>query len=322
MKYMTFNSSCPYAGLANLLELHGIDTEDHQIALDMGLPYFLRYDRDTKCYQAGASLQSAEWFDLYLKPRGFCYVEKAYDKHQLVQELKPMSMMGLQVTAQSKHAVIYLEQADGRLFFLNNKWKESEEPKRLGLTKEELLDRLPDVVVVGSLERCQPGQVDIAPYLRESLDTWEQLRAEMQEYIACEQSPESLRESMNRLFRPLLLDGLTMMQLAQNNFQTQLLSELQRIYLTALRRNQSITLADTLDPALIDCAIAGMKSAVQDRMLSGRVPAEEVQKRADAMGISKRTLDIAKKNLGIISEKVGDQWFWKLPEEGCKDVEF
>ena len=58
------------------------------------------------------------------------------------------------------------------------------------------------------------------------------------------------------------------------------------------------------------------------RMLSGRVPAEEVQKRAKSMGVSKRTLDIAKKNLGIISEKVGDQWFWKLPDEGCKDVEF
>ena len=58
------------------------------------------------------------------------------------------------------------------------------------------------------------------------------------------------------------------------------------------------------------------------RMLVGRVPAEEVQKKAKAMGVSKRTLDIAKKNLGIISEKVGDQWFWKLPDEGCKDVEF
>ena len=57
-------------------------------------------------------------------------------------------------------------------------------------------------------------------------------------------------------------------------------------------------------------------------MLSGRVPAEEVQKRAKSMGVSKRTLYIAKKNLGILSEKVGDQWFWKLPEEGCKDVEF
>ncbi len=269
MKYMTFNSSCPYAGLANLLEMHGIDTEDHQIVLDMGLPYFLRYDRDTKCYQTGASLQSAEWFDLYLKPRGFYYVEKTLEKHQLVQEIKPVSMLGLQITAQSKHAVIYLEQANGRFLFLNNKWKESEEPERLVLTKEEMLNRLSNVVVVGSLERCQPEQVDIAPYLQESLDTWEQLRIEMQEYLVCEQTPKSLRESMNRLFRSLLLDGLTMMQLAQNDFQTQLLSELQRIYLTALRRNQSITLADTMSPALIDRAIAGMKSAVQDRMLQG-----------------------------------------------------
>lgn len=269
MKYMTFNSSCPYAGLANLLERYGIDTEDQQIALDMGLPYFLRYDRGTGYYQAGASLQTAEWFNLYLKPRGFCYVEKVYEKHELFQKLKPISMLGLQVTAQSKHAVIYLKQEEGMFLFLNNKWKESDEPERLSLTKTELLDRLPNIVVVGSLERCQPEQVDIASYLRESLDTWEQLRTELQEYIACEQTPESLRESMNRLFRPLLLDGLTMMQLAQNDSQTQLLSELQKIYLTALRRNQSVTLADTMSPAIIDRAVAGMKFVIQDRMRQG-----------------------------------------------------
>jgi len=58
------------------------------------------------------------------------------------------------------------------------------------------------------------------------------------------------------------------------------------------------------------------------RMLSGRVSAEEVQKHAKSIGVSKRTLDIAKKNLGIISEKIGGQWFWRLPDEGCKDVEF
>ena len=263
MKYMTFNSSCPYAGLANLLEMYSIDTEDHQIALDMGLPYFLRYDRDTKCYQAGASLQSAEWFDLYLKPRGFCYVEKAYEKHQLAQKLEPMSMLGLQVTAQSKHAVIYLERANGSFLFLNNKWKESEEPERLTLTKEELLDRLPNIVVVGSLERCQPEQVDIAPYLQESLDTWEKLRTELQEYIACEQTPESLRESMNRLFRPLLLDGLTMMQLLKQKCQIGMLTELQGKYLSALRKNETVRLADSIEPNLVNQTIDGMISLVR-----------------------------------------------------------
>ena len=263
MKYMTFNSSCPYAGLANLLERYGIDTEDHQIALDMGLPYFLRYDRESGYYQAGASLQTAEWFNLYLKPRGFCYVEKAYEKHELFRELKPISMLGLQVTAQSKHAVIYLKQEEGMFLFLNNKWKELDEPERLFLTKTELLDRLPNVVVVGSLERCQPEQVDIAPYLQESLDTWEKLRTELQEYIACEQTPESLRESMNRLFRPLLLDGLTMMQLLKQECQIGMLTELQGKYLSALRKNETVRLADSIEPNLVNQTIDGMISLVR-----------------------------------------------------------
>lgn len=56
------------------------------------------------------------------------------------------------------------------------------------------------------------------------------------------------------------------------------------------------------------------------RLLTDNVPAEDVLSRAKAMGISERTLMIAKKNLGVISEKRGGQWYWRLPEQGCKDV--
>ncbi len=38
------------------------------------------------------------------------------------------------------------------------------------------------------------------------------------------------------------------------------------------------------------------------------------------LGVSERTLMIAKKNLGVISEKRGSQWYWRLPAQGCKDV--
>ena len=58
------------------------------------------------------------------------------------------------------------------------------------------------------------------------------------------------------------------------------------------------------------------------RLLADCVPAEDVLGRAKAMGISERTLMIAKKNLGITSEKRGGQWYWRLPEQGCKDVSF
>ena len=57
-----------------------------------------------------------------------------------------------------------------------------------------------------------------------------------------------------------------------------------------------------------------------ERMLTETTPAEAVLSRARELGVSERTLMIAKKNLGVISEKRGGQWYWHLPEQGCKDV--
>ncbi len=69
MKYMTFNFSCSYAGVANMLEQYGIDTDDRSIAMGMKLPYLFAYENGV--YMAGPMLQSAAWFNLYLNPIGF-----------------------------------------------------------------------------------------------------------------------------------------------------------------------------------------------------------------------------------------------------------
>ena len=56
-------------------------------------------------------------------------------------------------------------------------------------------------------------------------------------------------------------------------------------------------------------------------LLDKPAPAEEILRRITAVGISERTLMTAKKNLGVLSEKRGGQWFWRLPGgQGCKDV--
>lgn len=57
-----------------------------------------------------------------------------------------------------------------------------------------------------------------------------------------------------------------------------------------------------------------------ERILTDPVPAEAVLDRARDLGVSERTLIITKKNLGVISEKRGNQWYWRLPAQGCKDV--
>lgn len=46
-----------------------------------------------------------------------------------------------------------------------------------------------------------------------------------------------------------------------------------------------------------------------ERMLMETMPAEAVLSRARELGVSERTLMIAKKNLGVISEKRGGQWY-------------
>jgi len=255
MKYMHFNSSCSYAGLANLLELRGVDTEDYQIALDMGLPYFLRYEEASGAYVNGPMLQSAEWFNLYLKPRGFRYVERFVEKQEAVKQLCAGSMLGLQVTPNSKHAVIFHGKENESYKFLNNKREDSEEPDCLLLTGEECVERLPEQVVVGWLEVCEPEQADIKPYLEEALKNWEKLRAKLHAFVCEVQSPQSLKESMNRLFRPLLLDGLSMAKLLKEKELEECLAGLQKQFLDIVRSNEPVKLSEKLDCEKMNWAI-------------------------------------------------------------------
>ena len=54
---------------------------------------------------------------------------------------------------------------------------------------------------------------------------------------------------------------------------------------------------------------------------------KEILAKAEDCGISKRTIDAAKKALGVQSEKTPDGWFWSLPDakdarlQECKDTE-
>ena len=58
-----------------------------------------------------------------------------------------------------------------------------------------------------------------------------------------------------------------------------------------------------------------------DCLAEGKYPQQVLLKKAQNMGISKRVLDEAKKALNVRSVKEGNQWYWKLPDGGCIDVE-
>ena len=80
MKYMTFNNSCSYAGVANLLEDFEIEIQDYELAIEMRSPYIFKYDEYFKKYISGAMLQNEKYFN--------------YSKEELEQRLMETTFIG------------------------------------------------------------------------------------------------------------------------------------------------------------------------------------------------------------------------------------
>lgn len=236
MKYMTFNSSCSYAGVANMLEQYGADTDDRSIALGMKLPYLFSYENGA--YMAGPMLQSSEWFNLYLNPIGFEMTEKQVPAEQLPAYLKQQktAMLGLQVDESGKHAVVYIGHQGGKLVFINNKWEQTNAPEQVALTEDQLLAQLGDAAMVATLKQIPPKAVDLASRMKCSVAIIRQNLADIQGVCDHAETVAQLRLKLNTLFRPLLLDTITMLQLIGEVKLAEEFTALQRSFLTALRQ--------------------------------------------------------------------------------------
>ena len=57
------------------------------------------------------------------------------------------------------------------------------------------------------------------------------------------------------------------------------------------------------------------ENLILEYLSKGKYPQQALLRKAQAMGISKRVLDEAKKALNVQSVKEGSQWYWQLPEK-------
>ena len=266
MKYMTFNSSCSYAGIANLLSFYGVETSDRQFALDMGLTYF--FDCEDGCYLAGPMLQGEKWFNIYLKPIGFTLTEKLLSKNQVCDYLSNLknAMLGIFVNDGAKHAVIYTGKNNDRYCFLNNKREHSDEPERLELSKRELLQRLDETVAVADLTKSQPEAINIQKQLQASKSVLQALRKDIAAFCSQTKSAAEIKKSMNTLFRAILLDGITMLDLIGNAEISQKLKTVQNQFTTAIKENKSLQLNQRIDTSLLDSAINDYMALIDSRL--------------------------------------------------------
>ncbi len=230
---MHFKASCSYAALAAIMEWNGVDTEDFKIALEIKLPWL--FSKEEGAYCAGPMLQGAKWFNLWLLPRGYRIVEKMVNREMLCDYLrshKP-AMLGIQ-TPQGKHAVVFTEY-DGAYRFLNPTRQHSGEQTELSLSEEELLNSVDWETMVGFVVPTEAEPQDLAPYLKASLSIIRENCAAIEAFAAEQHAPDDYPPAMNSLFRPLLLDGITMLELAGEAALAQEFTALQQQLLAFLR---------------------------------------------------------------------------------------
>ncbi len=263
MKYMTFNSSCSYAGLANLLSFFGIDTEDKKIALEMQLPYM--FDQEEGCYQAGPMLQGSKWYNLYLNPIGYAWKEQKVPQTELRAVLRRTgyAMFGIHISEKSKHAVIFTSMKGDLFSILNNKWEHSNEPNTLLLSENELLQRVDETVMVGSLQKTERHAAPRTELLRHSVCVLRMLNDEIQQFSVKEKLPVELCQSMSPLFRPILLDGITMLDLLGEAALSRKLKTVQAQLMNALKQNKPMILAQSLDLPLLTEAMTEYAALIQ-----------------------------------------------------------
>lgn len=236
MKYMTFNSSCSYAGVANMLEQYGVETNDRNIALAIKLPYMFSYGDGV--YLSGPMLQSAEWFNLYLNPIGYELLEEVISADKIVDYLKlqKTAMFGIKTGNTGKHAVVYIGTESDMLVFLNNKWEKEDSPCEIRLTEDELKQKIEPEVVVATLQEITPKAANFTDKLQNSINVLQANLTDVIELASTEETVANLRLKLNTLFRPLFLDGITMLNMIDETGLAQEFANLQQELLSALRK--------------------------------------------------------------------------------------
>ena len=76
-----------------------------------------------------------------------------------------------------------------------------------------------------------------------------------------------------------------------------------------------ISVDDLLSGVSRESKAALAERLIQECLSKGPYPQQALMDKAGLMSISKRVVDEAKKRLNVQSVKVGNQWFWQLPDE-------
>ncbi|MBO4471669.1 MAG: hypothetical protein J5841_07935 [Clostridia bacterium] len=263
VKYMHFISSCSFTALAYILAEKGIETEDTEIVRAAGLPWI--FAREGKRFLTGPMLQGKKWFDLYLNPRGLCMCEEQVERERLAEYLQTheLCMIGLRLQGHSgKHAVV-MERKENKYFVFFNPIREgSGQAAEIRLTEEELIRAADPVMVAGSVTQFD-GMPGKKTRTEESLSVLEDNYREIEQFCRETHAREEYDKAMDDLFRALLLDGITMLELTEETELAEAFRKEQRGLLAFMKGKRTGLLAEYISLERLKAAVEEYGRVIQ-----------------------------------------------------------
>lgn len=246
MKYMTFNNSCSYAGVANMLEDFNIHIEDYELAIEMKVPFIFKYDEKWGRYISGSMLQEDKYFNYYLQKLGLRFIENEFNREDaliFLHNLNNKAMLGLNINGM--HAVIYCGTENGKYIFLNNRREDSNEPKYYKYDFSELRKKMNQNVAIGYIEKDIGNlRFDIKEEMENSILYLEKYRSEVENFCTKGHDVSSLKWAMNSLFRALFLDVYSMMDIIGETELVISIAKVRLDYLNAMNLNKALNLSE------------------------------------------------------------------------------
>ena len=154
------------------------------------------------------------------------------------------AMLGIQ-TPYGKHAVVFTG-FDGKYRFMNPTHENSGEHTELSFSEEELLASVDQETMVGTVIPTEAEPQLLTPYLKNSISVIRGNCAAIEIFVAEKHDPNTYFPMMNSLFRSLLLDGITMLELAGETTLAQEFTTLQHQFMDFMRGTRREALQETL----------------------------------------------------------------------------
>ena len=112
--------------------------------------------------------------------------------------------------------------------------------------EEDLIERLDEAAVVVTLKKVEAGAVVMKEHFESSAEVLARMKIDVDTFCSAEQRPQELRGAMNTLFRAVLLDGITMLELIGQSELYKKLRSVQREFLNVMREGKAVIAVTSL----------------------------------------------------------------------------